>query len=301
MNREKQMIAGVDRDGLAESLVELIRRTTSKLPDDVIKRLKEYRTKEEPGKMACRTLDTIMENVDMAQSASRPICQDTGTVTFDIQHPLGARQSEIREIVKEAVVAATAKNYLRPNVVDSLTGEIKSDNIGVGHPVIHFEQWDNDYLEVTLVLKGGGCENVGAQYTLPQPALKAGRDINGVKKVVLDMVVKAQGKGCAPGVLGIAIGGDRAEGYAIAKKQLKRKLDDINPNPVLAELEGWVVEQANRLGVGPMGFGGKTTLFGAKATTLDRIPASYFVSISYMCWAYRRRTMTIRNGEVQHD
>jgi fumarate hydratase class I len=142
---------------------------------------------------------------------------------------------------------------------------------------------------VRLILKGGGCENVGAQYSLPDTRLGANRDLDGVRKAILDAVVQAQGKGCSPGILGVCIGGDRAVGYAHSKEQLLRTLPDVNPDPALAKLEQEIVASANRLGIGPMGFGGKTTLLGCKIGALNRLPASFFVSISYMCWAYRRQ------------
>jgi fumarate hydratase class I len=155
-------------------------------------------------------------------------------------------------------------------------------------------------LEVRLVLKGGGCENVGAQYSLPSEKLKANRDLDGCRKAILDAVLQAQGKGCGPGILGVCIGGDRATGYEFSKQQLLRKLDDHNPDSQLERLEQDVVETANKLGIGPMGFGGKTTLLGAKIGILNRLPASYFVSISYMCWAYRRQGVSLAaEGTIQ--
>ncbi|VAX16345.1 Fumarate hydratase class I, alpha region; L(+)-tartrate dehydratase alpha subunit [hydrothermal vent metagenome] len=294
-------LIGLDEEKLKSSFMELVRRTSSVLPDDVIAKIKEYQVKEKAGTRAASALDTIMENIKLAEDGSRPICQDTGTVIFDVYHPLGVRQSTLEMLIKSAVAEATANHYLRPNVVDPLTGMSKFDNNGIGHPAIYLKQWDEDYLKVALVLKGGGCENVGTQYSLPNTGLKAGRDLDGIKKVCLDAVVKAQGKGCAPGVLGIGIGGDRAQGYTLSKKQLHRKLDDKNENPDLAELEEWLLEKANTLGIGPMGFGGSTTLLGVKAALMDRIPASYYVSVTYMCWAYRRRFMTVKNGNVEFD
>ena len=156
-------------------------------------------------------------------------------------------------------------------------------------------------MEIRLVLKGGGCENVGIQYSLPDGRLGAGRDLVGVEKVILDAAYQAQGKGCGPGILGVCIGGDRATGYVHSKEQFLRRLDDTNPDAGLAALEARVVEKANRLGIGPMGFGGATTLLGCKAGVLNRLPASYFVSISYMCWAYRRQGATLRpDGTIQN-
>ncbi len=124
----------------------------------------------------------------------------------------------------------------------------------------------------------------------------AGRDLAGVRKVVLDAVHQAQGYGCAPGILGVAIGGDRGSSYLASKETLFRKMDEPSPNPELAALEERLTGEANQLGIGPMGFGGKTTVLGTKITSLNRLPASYFVTVSYMCWAYRRRRMTWKAG-----
>lgn len=151
------------------------------------------------------------------------------------------------------------------------------------------------------MLKGGGCENVSTQYKLPDMSLAAGRDLDGVRKTALDAITKAQGKGCAPGTLGIAIGGDRGSSFAASKEVLLRKLDDKNPDTTLSELEEKITSQANELDIGPMGFRGKTTVLGTKIKNLHRLPASYFVSISYMCWAFRRRQMKYHNGETSYQ
>jgi fumarate hydratase class I len=158
---------------------------------------------------------------------------------------------------------------------------------------VHFHQHRGNALEVRLVLKGGGCENVGAQYSLPIEKLKANRDLDGCRKVILDAVLQAQGKGCGPGILGVCIGGDRATGYEYSKKQFLRMLDDRNPDPRLDALEQDILRTANELGIGPMGFGGKTTLLGVKIGSANRVPASFFVSVSYMCWAYRRQGVAL--------
>jgi fumarate hydratase class I len=200
------------------------------------------------------------------------------------------------------VVQATKNAYLRPNSVDSITGKNSGNNLGGKYfPNIHFEEVEDDILTIELLLKGGGCENVGAQYSLPNSALSAGRDLAGVRKVVLDAVYQAQGQGCAPGILGVAIGGDRGSGYYASKEALYRKMDDHNPDPQLDAMEKRMVDEANQLGIGPMGFGGKTTLLGTRITHLNRLPASFFVSVSYMCWAYRRRKMTITANLVKYE
>jgi fumarate hydratase class I len=257
---------------------------------------------EEPGSAAQGALSTILTNVKMAREDSTPICQDTGTPIFYVHYPEGWSTRRLKSQIQDAVVQATEKAYLRPNSVDSISGVNTGDNTGDDHyPTIHFEEIDEDKpLVIELMLKGGGCENVGAQYKLPDNRLGAGRDLEGVRKVVLDAVHQAQGKGCSPGALGVAIGGDRGASYLASKEALFRDLEEQNPDEVLADLENRLTEEANQLGVGPMGFGGKTTVLGTKIKGLHRLPASYFVSISYMCWAYRRRKMTYENGQAAY-
>ena len=284
---------------LTDQFLELVRLTATNLPPDVEKALREAYGVEEEGSAAKGAFDTILKNVEMAREQSSPICQDTGTPIFYVRYPEGWSTRKLREQIRSAVATATAKAYLRPNAVNSITGKNTGDNLGDDHyPTIHFEEVDGETLTVELILKGGGCENVGAQYKLPDGKLKAGRDLDGVRKVVLDAVFQAQGKGCAPGILGVAIGGDRGSSYLASKEVLLRDLDDRNLDPELAEFEETVMEEANELGIGPMGFGGKTTVLGVKAKATHRLPASYFVSVSYMCWAYRRRKMTVNGDEV---
>jgi fumarate hydratase, class I len=278
---------------MTESLLELIRITSTVVPDDVAKTLMKARSQEEQNTTASYAMDIIKDNIELAKFKSQPLCQDTGTVIFFVYHPPGFFQNQFKELIKKAVVKATQKGYLRQNSVNSLTGENAGTNLGEGHPSIHFYETKKKEVEVKLVLKGGGCENVSAQYSLPDTTLGAGRDLEGVRKVVIDAVHKAQGKGCGPGALGVCIGGDRADSAYAAKKQLLRKLDDKNTIPELAKLENEIVDTCNKLGIGPMGFGGKTTLLSCKMTHANRVPASFFVSISYMCWAFRRQGVVL--------
>jgi fumarate hydratase class I len=277
---------------LEATLLALIRQTSTVLPGDVVQALQRGRTQEAAGSNAAYALDVIGCNIDMAAAKTRPLCQDTGSILFYVHAPVGYDQCAFAETARAAVIQATRLGYLRQNSVDAVTGANSGTNIGPGTPDIHIEQWHRDSLEVILVLKGGGCENVGAQYALPHPAL-GGRDLAGVENAILDCVLQAQGQGCGPGILGVCIGGDRSSGYAHSKTQFLRRLDDTNLDPVLDELEGRIVAKANRSGIGPMGFGGATTLLGCKIGKLNRVPASFFVTISYMCWAYRRQGVTI--------
>jgi fumarate hydratase, class I len=276
---------------LATSLLELITQTSTNLPPDVREAMKLAAETETPGTQSSQALDIILSNVDMAVDEEGPICQDTGMPTFFVHTPVGVNQLVIRKAIREAVAEATRRGKLRPNSVDSITGKNSGNNLGEGTPVIHFEQWEEDEIDVRLVLKGGGCENKNIQYSVPcnlDHLGRADRNLEGVRKCILHAVWQAQGQGCAPGALGVCIGSDRAHGYDLAKQQLLRTLDDVNPNEVLAKLESEIMDEANRLGVGAMGFGGKASLIGCKITAANRLPASFFVSVAYDCWAFRR-------------
>ncbi len=289
-------------ENLTESILELIRLAATDLPPDVEQALRQSVEQEAPGSAARGALATILENVALARQNSTPICQDTGTPIFYVYYPEGWSTRQLRKQIEAAVVEATQRSYLRPNSVHSVSGKNTGNNLGDEYfPTIHFIEVDGPALTMEVMLKGGGCENVGAQYTLPNATLGAGRDLPGVRKAVLDAVHKAQGKGCAPGILGVAIGGDRGSSYYASKEILLNKLDEGNPDPQLADLEDRLTEEANLLGIGPMGFGGQTTVLGTKITTLHRLPASFYVSISYMCWAYRRRKMTYQDGLAAYE
>jgi len=287
---------------LTKHFLDLITLTSTELPRDVEDKLVSQMEKEEDGSPAKATLKTILENLKMAKDDKTPICQDTGSLVFYVNYPPDKyRESDFLKSITEATRIATKKSLLRPNAVDSISGKNSGDNTGVGSPVLNFHQWDKDYIEVKLMLKGGGSDNCGIQYTLPDSSLGAGRNLDGVKKCVIDAVYRAQGQGCAPGIIGVCIGGNRDTGYKVSKQVLFRKVEDKNEDPVLAKLEEELYRDLNSLNIGPMGFGGKTTVMGVKTAALHRLPACYFVSITYMCWACRRHTMTIRGEEVSYD
>ena len=291
-----------DAGRVKNQLLELIRLAATDLPEDVVESIRNARENEPEGSSARSVFGMLLKNIELAREESTPICQDTGTNIYMVYIPEGVSMRKLTALIHEATSEAVDKSYLRPNAVDSITGKNSGNNIGEGQPFIHFEEWDNDYIEFKLMLKGGGCENVSTQYKLPDVGLGAGRDMDGVYKVIVDAVNQAQGLGCAPGILGIGIGGDRTSSHLTAKSQLFRKMTDTNADAALAELESKLYADLNKLGVGPMGFGGNTTVLGVKVGTLHRLPASFFVSISYMCWAYRRHSMILNtNGEVSYE
>jgi fumarate hydratase class I len=286
-----------------ESMYQLIVETSTNLPKDVRRAIAAAKQRESAGTRSAMSLATITNNIKMADDNISPICQDTGLPTFKLKVPVGANQLAMKKEIKRAIEQATKDGKLRPNSVDSITGDNSGDNLGEGTPVIKFEQWENDYIDARLILKGGGCENKNIQYSLPcelDGLGKAGRDLDGIRKCIMHSVYQAQGQGCSAGFIGVGIGGDRTSGYELAKEQLFRRVDDVNEREDLRQLEEYVVEHANELGIGTMGFGGETTLLGCKIGVINRIPASFFVSVAYNCWAYRRLGVFIdpENGSI---
>ncbi|MBR2355137.1 MAG: fumarate hydratase [Kiritimatiellae bacterium] len=284
----------------AERLVRLIRDTSSKIPDDVLRAIAAARRRERRGSSAAAVLGTVLENCALAQEKGVPLCQDTGTLTFFVDRALRGRVTPAS--LRRAVARATALGYLRRNCIDPVDGRSYDDNCAEGAPVVHYvdagEVPGLPPRGVALIMKGGGSENMSRQYSLPDAGLGAGRDLAGVKACILDAVKRALGYGCAPGILGVAVGGDRATGFETAKAQLLRPLDE-KPRAgdarerALVRLEREVLREANALGIGPMGLGGATTLLGVKIAARPRVPASFFVTVAYMCWACRRRIISL--------
>jgi fumarate hydratase class I len=277
---------------LEKSMLELITQTSTNLPPDVRGKMAAALAAETSGSQSASALDVMAVNVDMALEDAGPICQDTGLPTFEIRTPMGANQLLIKEKILSALAEATRLGKLRPNSVDSITGKNSGNNLGPGSPALHWHQWENnEEIEVKLLLKGGGCENKNIQYSVPCDLAhlgRADRNLDGVRKCILHAVWQAQGHGCSPGAIGVTIGGDRTSGYQHAKAQLFRSLDDTNPDPKLAALEDYIMTVANTLGIGAMGFGGEVSLIGCKIGALNRLPACFFVSVAYDCWAFRR-------------
>ena len=276
-------------------IAELIRKTSSTLPEDALKALERAAKREAKGSSPRMVLETLVGNARLAARNGTPMCQDTGTLTFFVDERLRGRVTP--EVVKRAVAKATERGWLRRNTIDPVNGRSIDSNVCEGAPVMHYVPAKGKAPSVTLLMKGGGSENMSRQYSLPDASLGAGRDLEGVRRCILDAVVKAQGYGCAPGILGVCVGGDRACGYEEAKLQLLRRLDDTSRNEDLARLEKRVMREANSLGIGPMGLGGRTTLLGVKIGSRPRLPASFFVTVAYLCWAARRRTMRFCEGD----
>lgn len=283
---------------MKKHFLEVIRRAACQLPEDVLEAITRGRDAEPPGSATRSALDDVLVNCGIARESSRPLCQDTGTHIWYVFHPQELAQAALTRDILWATREATRRSYLRPNAVDSITGQNSGDNTGIGAPVVHFHQWRSKKIHADLLLKGGGSENVSTQLSLPNAAIKAGRDLEGVRRAVIEAIFLAQGKGCGPGIIGVGVGGDRATSMVEAKEQLFRRLDDRNPDETLAALESRLVKECNELGIGPMGFGGATTVLGMKIGKRHRLPACFFVSVAYLCWAGRRASVTVSGGRA---
>lgn len=311
---------------LRDGIVELYKKVATSIPSDVEEALKTACLNEtEP--LAKESLNIILQNIKIARTTARPICQDTGFPVFSVKVPRGLSHQLIRDVIMDATRIATNKIPLRPNAVDIITEKNSGDNVGDYFPLVYTEETEEQFLAVDLMLKGGGCENLGQTYKLPmildyemyigsysqgtkmslrgeaeaiskdeiprfarndRVRVIAERDFDGARKCVLDAVFKAQGKGCPPYTIGIAIGGAKDQVAFLSKKHLMRRLTDTHPNAAIAELENKILNDINSLGIGTAGLGGRTTAIGVKIATAHRHPASYFVDVSFSCWANRR-------------
>ncbi|NQV08954.1 fumarate hydratase [Candidatus Woesearchaeota archaeon] len=251
-----------------KDIVELYRKTISECPADIKKELKKAHSKEKA--RAKEVLGLMLQNLSLAKN--KPKCQDTGTPIFFVK---GNNHEKIKRDILEASRIATDQHILRPNSVDPLTEK----NIGTV-PLIYFKESDD--FEIKLMMKGGGSENVSRFYSLPDKELKAERGLEGVKKCVVDAVFKAQGKGCPPYIIGVGVSGSIDEAMRVAKIQLLKKLGKESG------FEKEILNEINKLGIGPMGVGGKTTALGVRVGFAPRHPASYFVGVSFGCWTLGR-------------
>lgn len=280
---------------IRDAIVELYRRAATSLPSDVGRALRSSLRREDAGSNAKAALSTILKNVDIAKETSRPICQDTGVPVFFLKVPVGFSHLKLKEEIFKATQIATRKIPLRPNAVDILTDRNSGDNTGIGFPVIYIEEAKSRKLTVDLMLKGSGSENIGQLYKLPIAELGAERDLEGVRKCVLDTVCMAQGRGCPPYIVGVGVGATKDQVTRLAKEQLIRDIEDSNACKVLSRLEKKLLKDINRLGIGPLGLGGKTTAIAVKIGVNHRHPASYFVDVSIACWADRRARLIVKS------
>lgn len=278
---------------LEQSLLELIRRASLELSQDVLTAVERAYKAEDPESNARTALELIRENVGLAYEHSRALCPETVTVHFYVTAPTDFRTLPFMEAGRAAVAEATRLSYLDQGLVDPVTGKPAKTNVAPGNPSFHFEYEERKTIEVRLLLDSGIASTPGAQYQLPDESINATRDLSGVRRAALDTLIQTQGSGQGPGILGIGVGGDRASGYALAHQQLLRPLNERNKNKSLAQLETRILEEANTLGIGPQGFGGKTALLAVKIGSQACAASRCYVSVCYMGWACRRQGIEV--------
>lgn len=284
----------INEDFLKEVTIELLRRTVTRLPDDVLTELKSA-SETETDEVPKMQLKAILDNIELAKSSTTPVCQDTGIIIFYLNLPSGLKLN-VENAITEAVRIATKEVPLRPNAVHPLTRKNPGDNTGKHMPYINCKLWDKDYLEITVMTKGAGSENM-SQLAMLTPS----QGIKGIKELILNAVVKSSGNPCPPTILGVGIGGSADIAAKLSKEALLRPIDVPNEDPEIAALEGELKEALNGLGIGPMGLGGKTTVLGVNIEYAFCHTASLPVSINFQCWAARRGTAQIfPDGSVKY-
>ncbi|MBS7246777.1 MAG: fumarate hydratase [Candidatus Jordarchaeales archaeon] len=277
----------MDEEKLEKVIIEGIRKAVSTVPPDVKSALKEA-LKKEHDEVAKMQLEAMIENIRLAEEKKLPVCQDTGMLYFHVRLPRAADANRIRRAILGATIKATREVPLRPNAVDSITGENSGNNVGVNVPWIEVEPSDNDYVEITVFPKGGGADNASVLTFLP-----VGDGLNEVKSCVLKSVLMAGGGPCPPVVLGIGVGGGAYIAMMLAKMALMRPITERNSDSRVAQLENEILEEVNKTGIGPMGLGGRTTAIGVNIEVAHRHPASYPVAVLFNCYVVRRAKVKI--------
>lgn len=271
---------------LRDGIVELYKKVATSIPPDVEDAIKKSLSSEKNPRDR-ESLTRIANTIRTSRQTPRPACIDTGIPIFKVKVPRGLSHTEMTNTLREATAIATQKVPLALSAVDILTGENSGDNTGLGFPVIYLTEAPDDTLTVDLMLRAGDCENYGRAYSLPVEKLHAERDLDGVRKCVLDCVKRAGGKGCPPYTIGVGIGATRDQVAVLAVHQLFRKLPDESEYPVIAELEQRLLREVNE-GTGPIGNGGGATAIGIKIGINHRHPEAYLVEVALSCWANRR-------------
>lgn len=285
----------VDPKILESVAAELLQKSSIKLQPDVkeaIKRAYEIEVSA-PGKVE---LKNILDNIEAAEKMSKPLCQDTGVVSFYVCSRGIENFKEVQEALERATAKATEVTPLRPNAVHPITRKNSGNNVGVHIPNINWLYKDINGVEVTVALKGAGSENMSA-LAMVTPAL----GVKGVKKFVIDSVVKAGAQPCPPTILGVGIGGTVDLTFKLAKLALLRPIGSKNPDENIASLEKELLELINETGIGPMGLGGKVTCLDVRIEFAHCHTASLPVGINMQCWADRKATAKISSdGSVKY-
>jgi len=269
------------------------------IPQDLRDALADAATKETsiPGQ---RVLQTILKNVQIADSEKNLVCQDTGIAVYTcrVGEHFPLHPARIYAALKAGTERATIEHPLRSNAVHTITRENTGPNTGHRLPIVHWEfipEWDG--LDVKCVPKGSGSENMSfLKMCVPADGVK------GIKQFVLESIVDAGGKPCPPGIVGVGIGGSADYAMYLAKEAIARPIGTKNPDPHVAKLEEELFELLNETGIGPMGLGGDVTVLQCHVEHADTHMTLNPVAVNYQCWAARRATAHVgADGEVEYD
>lgn len=286
----------VKPETLSNVALNLIKTAATVLPQDVKQALRKAH-EQETNLTGKTQLEAILRNIELAEKQKAPLCQDTGTIAFFVK--AGSRVKDLDKFeatLGEAVRDATKQIPLRPNAVDPFTQENSGNNLGRCAPLVYWEIVPGNEVEIAVMLKGGGSENVSVL-----GMLNPGEGVKGLKRFVVDAVVRAGAQPCPPTVLGVAVGGGADVAVTLAKKALLRRLNEQNSDPGLAELELELLDAANSTGIGPMGLGGDVTVLGVHVDYAFRHPASFPVAVVFSCWCDRRASARITSeGRVSY-
>jgi fumarate hydratase subunit alpha len=278
---------------IQNAVVELLRKTVVKLPADVEQAIRKAYAAE-TDEVPRMQLKAIVDNIELAEKMNTPMCQDTGVTIFYVTLPRDCHANVEKGIV-EGVRKATKEVPLRPNAVHPITRKNPGDNVGERMPYINWKFADQDHIEITVMTKGAGSENMSQLAMLtPSAGLK------GIKEFALNTLLRAGSNPCPPTIIGMGIGGSADISMKLAKEALLRPIDVRHKDPEIAKLETELFEAINMLGVGPMGLGGKTTMLGLNIEYAYCHTASLPVAINVQCWAGRRGTVRIHpDGKLE--
>ncbi|WP_372995442.1 fumarate hydratase [Lutispora sp.] len=272
----------IDTEELIQVIAKLSMDACYHLNENVIQALKDaYESEESPyGK---DTLKLLLDNAELASKEEMPVCHDTGmaVVMMEIGEQVSWKGRPLVEAVNEGVRKGYIEGYLRKSV---LADPIERVNTNDNTPcVLHTEIVPGDKVKITVMPKGGGSENMGT-FTNLVPA----DGIEGVKKYIIDSVLKAGGKACPPVVVGVGIGGTMDMTTLLAKKALLRPIGSRNPNPLYAKLEEELLEEINKSGIGPLGMGGRMTAFDVHIESYPCHITSLPVAVNLQCHSVRQ-------------
>lgn len=275
---------------LRDGIVELYKKVATSLPSDVEEALKNAYSLE-TDEEARASLEDILKKIPLSRKKAIPLCEDTGFPVFFVKVPIGISYQMIRDVIAESTRMATSKIPLTPNAVDIITGVNSGDNLGSYYPLIYIEETKESVFTIDLMLRCAECENMGATYKLPilfeskDGTILAERDLDGVKKCVIETLLRNKDKHCAPYSIGVAIGGMRDQVTFLSKRQLLRRITSTHPNEKIAFFEKDTLDEINSIVIGS---GRKIKALSVKLDTAHRHPGTFFADISFACWAYRK-------------